>query len=82
MVNSHYNIKKVNLFFELSTRIVFTCVFLCVLTILFFGAAQINVFAQENADSVELNGDVVEYSVDGNVVTAEGNVVIVHKDAT
>ncbi len=32
--------------------------------------------------SVELNGDVVEYSVEGNKLTAHGNVVIVHKDAT
>jgi lipopolysaccharide export system protein LptA len=30
---------------------------------------------------VELNGDVVEYSLDGNVVTASGNVVIDHPQA-
>ena len=32
--------------------------------------------------SVELNGDTVEYSMDGNKITAQGNVVIIHKQAT
>jgi LPS-assembly protein len=32
--------------------------------------------------SVELNGDVVEYSVDGQKITASGNVVILYKDVT
>lgn len=42
-------------------------------------------FAQEQEEGkagepVELNGDTVEYSVDGNKITAEGNVVIIHKE--
>jgi len=37
--------------------------------------------AQEEQKPVELNGDVVEYSLDGNVVTARGNVVIEHPQA-
>ena len=32
--------------------------------------------------SVELNGDTIEYSMNGNKVTAEGNVVIFYKDVT
>ncbi len=32
--------------------------------------------------SVELNGDTIEYSMDGNKVVAEGNVVILYKDVT
>jgi len=41
------------------------------------------VFAQQEPNetsSVELNGDVIEYSVDGNIVTATGNVIIKNKD--
>jgi len=41
------------------------------------------VFAQQEpneASSLELNGDVIEYSVDGNIVTATGNVIIKNKD--
>jgi len=34
------------------------------------------------SDTVELNGDTVEYSIDGNKVTAEGNVVVINKDMT
>ncbi|MBI3618201.1 MAG: hypothetical protein HY210_08315 [Candidatus Omnitrophica bacterium] len=34
------------------------------------------------ATSVELNGDTIEYSMNGNKVTAEGNVVIFYKDVT
>ena len=37
----------------------------------------------ENTDTpVELTGDVIEYSVEGNMITAQGNVVMVHKNAT
>jgi len=36
------------------------------------------VLAQNSNGSVELNGDTVEYSVDGNLVIARGNVVIIH----
>ncbi len=32
--------------------------------------------------SVELNGDVIEYSVEGNKMIASGNVIIVHKGTT
>ncbi len=32
--------------------------------------------------SVELNGDTIEYSMDGNKITAQGNVVILYKDVT
>lgn len=32
--------------------------------------------------SVELNGDTIEYSMNGNKVTAQGNVVIFYKDVT
>ena len=38
--------------------------------------------ATGGATSVELNGDTIEYSMDGNKVTAEGNVVIFYKDVT
>lgn len=34
------------------------------------------------AQGVELNGDVVEYSMDGNVITATGNVVLKKDDTT
>ena len=34
------------------------------------------------SDSVELNGDTVEYSVDGNKVTADGDVVVINKKMT
>ena len=34
----------------------------------------------QKADSVELNGDTVEYSVDGNKVIAEGDVVVISKN--
>ena len=34
------------------------------------------------ATSVELNGDIIEYSMDGNKVTAQGNVVIFYNDVT
>jgi len=37
---------------------------------------------QKASDSVELNGDVVEYSMDGNKVIATGNVVVITKDMT
>ncbi|MCK5014402.1 MAG: LPS-assembly protein LptD [Candidatus Omnitrophica bacterium] len=33
----------------------------------------------QSADSVELTGDTIEYSVDGNKVTADGNVVVISK---
>ena len=52
------------------------------LSLLICGAAS--AAAQDATDEkkpVELNGDVVEYSVDGNVVTASGNVVIKHPQA-
>ena len=32
--------------------------------------------------SVELNGDIIEYSMDGNKVTAQGNVIIFYNDVT
>lgn len=32
------------------------------------------------SESVELNGDTVEYSIDGNQVIAQGNVVVINKD--
>ncbi len=32
--------------------------------------------------SVELNGDIIEYSMDGNKITAQGNVVILYEDVT
>ena len=32
------------------------------------------------ATSVELNGDTIEYSMDGNKITAQGSVVILYKD--
>ncbi|MBF0531550.1 MAG: LPS-assembly protein LptD [Candidatus Omnitrophica bacterium] len=34
------------------------------------------------ASSVELNGDTVEYSVDGSLITAKGNVKIIYQDST
>ena len=34
----------------------------------------------ETANSVELNGDTVEYSIDGNKIIAQGNVIVVNKD--
>lgn len=40
-----------------------------------------NVFGQQK-ESVELSGDVVEYSIDGNVVIVEGNVEVSYKGAT
>jgi len=36
--------------------------------------------AKKVSDTVELNGDTIEYSMDGNKVTAEGNVVVINKD--
>lgn len=33
-------------------------------------------------ERVELNGDTVEYSIDGNKVTAQGNVVLIYQDIT
>ena len=42
-----------------------------------------NAFALDPASGpVELNGDVVEYSVDGNKITARGHVVLIHSQAT
>ena len=35
---------------------------------------------KEAPSTVELNGDTVEYSMDGNKVTAQGNVVVISKD--
>jgi len=35
---------------------------------------------EDEKDSVEINGDIVEYSVDREKVTASGNVVIINKD--
>jgi len=32
------------------------------------------------SETVELNGDIVEYSIDGNKITAQGNVVVINKD--
>jgi len=37
-------------------------------------------WAQSPKESVELNGDTVEYSVDGNKVTAQGNVEVVYQE--
>lgn len=34
---------------------------------------------QDAGGSVELNGDIVEYSVDGNKITAQGNVEVLYK---
>jgi len=34
----------------------------------------------EVTDAVELNGDIIEYSIDGNKITARGNVVVINKD--
>lgn len=53
---------------------------MCFFTVFIFSA--IVGYAQNEGGQVELNGDVVEYSVDGSVVTATGNVVIIHPDAT
>lgn len=64
--------------------------FLTLLMLALVGGACLVGFADEGTDeakpapgaSVELNGDVVEYSVDGNKITASGNVVILYKDVT
>ncbi len=45
--------------------------------IIFTGTAR----SQAPQTSVELNGDEVEYSVDGNTISARGNVVIYYKGA-
>ncbi len=34
------------------------------------------------SDSVELNGDTIEYSMDGNKVIADGNVIVINKKMT
>ncbi|OGX43536.1 MAG: hypothetical protein A3G91_01825 [Omnitrophica WOR_2 bacterium RIFCSPLOWO2_12_FULL_50_9] len=62
--------------------------FFSLLILALVGGACLVGFADEGTDeaksapgaSVELNGDVVEYSVDGNKITASGNVVILYKD--
>ncbi len=53
--------------------------FLYVTAQVFFLFAQSS-YAQNN--TVELNGDVLNYSVDGNTITAEGNVVVYRGDTT
>ena len=60
------------------------------LFVLIFTSVHVSGFAQEalpedpavKQNSVELNGDVVEYSIDGSSVTARGNVVIHNAQAT
>jgi len=47
----------------------------------FFGLVEKS-FSQQESFSAELNGDVIEYSIDGNIVTAEGNVKIIYGDVT
>lgn len=42
-------------------------------------ATELELDAPEETGSVELNGDTVEYSIDGNVITARGNVEILYR---
>lgn len=42
----------------------------------------VNNVSGQQKESVELTGDVVEYSIDGNIVTAEGSVEISYNGAT
>ena len=65
--------------------IIYAIFFQCVFFHLFGPVVMPDAYAQEQeenttGESVELNGDTVEYSRDGNTVIAEGNVVIIHKD--
>ncbi len=53
--------------------------FLIPIIILFFSTQAI---AQKQGESVELNGDVMEYSKNGQTVIASGNVVVVRGDTT
>ncbi|MDP8212389.1 MAG: LPS assembly protein LptD [Candidatus Zapsychrus exili] len=55
-----------------------TCILVVSVSFLLFAT---NVFAQDK-EPVEINGDIVEYSIDGNKVVAKGNVSIIHKGQT
>ncbi|HNV24249.1 MAG TPA: hypothetical protein PKH98_05105, partial [Candidatus Omnitrophota bacterium] len=59
-----------------SSRFIFLFLF-----VLIFVIGQHLSFAQDK-ESVELNADTVEYSVDGQSVYAKGNVIIIYKGAT
>ncbi|HLF17960.1 MAG TPA: LPS assembly protein LptD [Candidatus Omnitrophota bacterium] len=51
--------------------------------LIYFPAADVSsADSTSKANSVELNGDVVEYSVDSSAVTARGNVIIHNAEAT
>ncbi|VAX36940.1 hypothetical protein MNBD_UNCLBAC01-1834 [hydrothermal vent metagenome] len=55
--------------------------FYCIFSLLFLTLSHL-VFAQSEGQDVELNGDVIEYSRSGEIMTAKGNVVIVRGDTT
>jgi len=54
--------------------------FFLILIVFFIFSTQS--FAQEQGENVELNGDIIEYSRDGQTVIAKGNVIIVRGDTT
>ncbi len=55
---------------------------LAVFIFTFFMAAVLRADETPASPKAELTGDVVEYSVDGNRITAKGNVVVTYKGAT
>lgn len=54
---------------------------LCFLLVLFVGGSNAIVSAQTNKESVELNGDTVEYESEGQKINAKGNVKLVYRGA-
>jgi len=68
--------KKMTLFFRLSYGIIFSTAFVCV----YFASAQAQ--SQNASASVELNGDTIEYVMEGNKVIADGNVEVIKEAMT